>query len=129
MSHCFPKVTAVIRAVPPIAATLVVQIAALALALGHPSISQSCVVGLAALLFLLANDNKQLTRAHSGMLAGAALMTLAAVGASLVPVDLGRFGWCVPVALVALYVLATVSPFSLPRRQNRGTARGPRQSS
>lgn len=46
--------------------------------------------------------------------------------ASLVPGDLGRFGWIVPPALVALYVLATLSPFSLPRRQNRENARGPR---
>ncbi|HEV8561689.1 MAG TPA: hypothetical protein VGR06_35660 [Actinophytocola sp.] len=118
-----------IRAVPPVAATVVVQVAVLGLALGHPSIGQACVVGMAALLFLLANDNRRFTRARSGILAGAALTTLAAVVASLVPGDLGHFGWCVPVALVALYMLATVSPFSLPRRQNRGTARGPRQSS
>ena len=118
-----------IRAVPPIAATLVVQVAALGLALGHPSVGQACVVGMAALLFLLANDNMRFTRAHSGILAGAALTTLAAVVASLLPGDLGSFGWCVPLALVALYVLATVSPFSLPRRQNRETARDPRRSS
>jgi peptidoglycan/LPS O-acetylase OafA/YrhL len=115
--------------VPPVAATAVVQVAALGLALGRPSVGEACVVGMAALLFLLANDSRRVTRARSGVLAGAALTTLAAVVASLVPGDLGPFGWCVPLALVALYVLATVSPFSLPRRQNRGTARDPRQSS
>jgi peptidoglycan/LPS O-acetylase OafA/YrhL len=117
------------RAVPPIAATFVVQVAALALALGTPTVGQACVVGMAALLFLLANDGHTVTPARSGVLAGAALTTLAAVVASLVPGDVGSFGWCVPLALVALYVLATLSPFSLPRRQNRGTARGPRRSS
>ena len=112
-----------IRAVPPVVATLVVQVAALAIALGRASVPQAAVAGVAALLFLLANDR---SRPGAGIITGAALTTVAALAGSLLPGDLGWLGAGVPVALVALYVLATVSPFSLPRRRNRESAPDPR---
>jgi hypothetical protein len=119
-----------IRTMRPAAATVLVQIAALALVLGRPSVPQACAVGVAALLFLLANDSRgqaaRFSRARTGIITGAALTTLVALLASFVPGHLDWLGAGVPIALTALYVLATVSPLSLPRRRNRETAPDPR---
>jgi peptidoglycan/LPS O-acetylase OafA/YrhL len=115
-----------IRQIPPVVATLIVQAAAIALALGRPSVAQAAVAGVAALLFLLANDARGFSRSRIGILVGSALTTLAALLASLVPGEFGWLGAGVPIAMIALYVLATFSPFSLPRRQNRESAPDPR---
>ena len=78
-------------------------------------------------LFLLAGDTRdgaaRLTRARVRLLTGAALTTVVALLAALVPGDLGAFAALAPLALAAGYA---VSLLSLPRRRNRETAPGRR---
>jgi hypothetical protein len=116
-----------IRPVHPVVATVLVQLAVLALALGHRTVFQCAAVGVAALLFLLAGDARdgaaRLTRARVRLLTGAGLTTVVALLAALVPGDLGALAGLAPLALAAGYA---VSVLSLPRRRNRGTAPGRR---
>jgi hypothetical protein len=112
-----------IRPIHPVMATVLVQFAALALVLGHRNVIQACAVGVAALLFLLANDARdpasRFTKARIGLVTGGALTALVALLTALVPGDLGDFAALVPIALVALYAL---SSFSLLHRRNRENA-------
>jgi hypothetical protein len=103
----------------PAVVTLLVQVAALALALGRPSLGQACAAGVAALFVLLANDARDpYSCPRSRVLAGAALITAAALGGSLLTAGPHWFTWFGPVAVLAVYVLATFSPISLPRKRN-----------
>src|SRR5206468_1719237 len=66
------EAAAMIRSMRPAAATILVQVAAVALVLGRPSVAQACATGVAALLFLLANDPRgpgtRFSRARTGIL-------------------------------------------------------------
>lgn len=111
------------------AATIAVQAAALAVFIARPSVPQAAAIGMAALAFLLAVDARQsrtpFLRGRTGMLAAAALLTAAALLAA--PFHIGWLGFAAPIAIVAVYIAALLSPtFSLPRQRNRGTARDPR---
>ena len=107
------------NAVRPAVITLLVQVAALALTLARPSVGQACAAGVAALLVLLANDARD---PHScpraRVLAGGAVITAAAIGGSLVTAGPGSLVWFSPLAVVAVYVVATLGPISLPRKRN-----------